>query len=195
MYRKHRYFQRNAWAMCGSMPVIRCLLFLAGCTWLACSTSALAGNGNVVWLWGTDPDLYLPLEGREAVTVTNKGVVATITTSGGDLRHTRTVGLSVQSGGETELKGMSPGEFIDFSFDQPVMFKAYFVGSWSKKYGDEAVISLNGSEMAVITSTGYHEVEPFFVPAGWVLRFQGTSGSSPERRQGWSLTSFTTSRP
>ena len=133
-----------------------------------------------------DDTLYGVLDDQSAaITVTNNGLIATITPSGGTMNRTAN-GFGVNATNLLDdTDAIDPGEWIEIRFDNTVTLTNITVSSWGPT--DTAIVSLSGTSNGVITSSGSH---PFtiLVPANQTLRIAGATG---ETGNGWSLDRIT----
>jgi len=169
-------------------------LLLAACL-LPLIPASVAADSATVWLLKTDPTLFQALNGKPSASISKQGVTATLSASVGVLHHSKTGGFGVDAPTQDDPDGIDKGEYIDLVFDRDLYFSAFSVSSFSQKNGDVGIIKLKNTEMFVIRKTGYQKVEPFLIPAGWVLRIEGVEGAGKDTPNGWSFSSFSTYLP
>lgn len=133
-----------------------------------------------------DAVLYAMLDDQSAaVTVTNSGLVATITPSEGAMNRTAD-GFGVNATNLVDdTDAIDPGEWVELRFENVVTLTNITVSSWGPT--DSAIVFVNGTSNSVITASGSHAFN-ILVPANQTLRIAGAGG---EAGNGWSLDRIT----
>jgi hypothetical protein len=86
-----------------------------------------------------DSAVYSVLDNQMSASVTNGGLVATLTASDGVLNRT-SLGFGVNGSGTDDTDGMNAGQYIDIVFNQDVSFESVNVSSWGTT--DAGVVQL-----------------------------------------------------
>lgn len=76
-----------------------------------------------------DASLYSLLDNQPSGSVTNGGLIVTLTASDGTLNRTSS-GFGVNGAGTDDTDGLNAGQFIDVAFSMDVIFTNLVVSSW-----------------------------------------------------------------
>jgi hypothetical protein len=97
---------------------------------MVCLGVAANTFGNLIAfdLFG-DPAIYSVLHHQVSGSVTNSGLIATLTASEGWLNRS-TAGFGINGVGSDETSALNAGQFIDIVFNQTVTFSNLNVSSW-----------------------------------------------------------------
>ncbi len=134
-----------------------------------------------------DPSIYSELDNLASASVTNGGLVATLTASEGVLNRT-TDGFGINGIGTDDTDALNLGQYIDVVFDQAVTFSNLNVSSWGVSDAGEVQLGSAFDSQGSISGTG-DTAYNFSVDAGVVVRIRSTAGSSATN--GFSVDSFT----
>ena len=86
-----------------------------------------------------DSTIYSVLDNQASASVTNGGIIATLTASDGVLNRT-SLGFGMNGSGTDDTDGMNAGQYIDLVFNQDVSFMNMNVSSWGAS--DAGVVQL-----------------------------------------------------
>ncbi len=147
-----------------------------------------AAEAGTLFDFHNDASLYTLLDNQAGpVVVTDGGLVATFTASDGIMNRT-TSGFGLNSTiPSDDTDAFDVGEWIDITFDSPIILTNIRVSSWSTANGDEATLYVDGTNSATLTTSGDH-AQNINVASGQVLRVASTAGTVGN---GWSLYSIT----
>ena len=134
-----------------------------------------------------DASLYQYLDDQSSATITNSGIIVTLTASEGVLNRT-TSGFGVNDSGTDDTDALNQGQYIDLVFDQDVTFSNLNVSSWGTSDAGEVQLGASFSSQGAIQGTGDTPYN-FQVNAGNTVRIIATSDTSPTN--GFSVDSFT----
>ncbi len=134
-----------------------------------------------------DPSIYSELDNLASASVTNGGLVATLTASEGVLNRT-TDGFGINGIGTDDTDALNLGQYIDVVFDQAVTFSNLNVSSWGVSDAGEVQLGSAFDSQGSISGTG-DTAYNFSVDAGAIVRIRSTAGSSATN--GFSVDSFT----
>ena len=134
-----------------------------------------------------DSAIYSVLDDQASASVTNGGVVATLTASEGVLNRT-TSGFGINDPGSDDTDALNSNQWIDVVFDQVVVFSNLNVSSWGVSDAGEVQLGAAFVSQGSILGTGDTPYN-FEVDAGTVVRIRATSDTSPTN--GFSVDSFT----
>lgn len=118
---------------------------------LTCTFNAFAGLVTFDLLG--DPSVYSLLDNQVSGSVTNSGLIVTVTASDGVLNRTSS-GFGVNGAGTDDTDGLNAGQYIDLFFDQDVSFYSVTVSSWGSS--DAGIVQLGSlfESQGSITNTG-----------------------------------------
>ncbi|HKL22902.1 MAG TPA: putative Ig domain-containing protein, partial [Tichowtungia sp.] len=136
-----------------------------------------------------DAALYGALDDQTGpITYTNNGLVATFATVNGEMNRTSSgFGINTSDTTADDTDGFDTNEWIDITFDIPVVLTNVAVGSWNDG-ADQAVLYVNSVSNGVITTDGNTAFD-LIIPALQTLRIAATTNTILDN--GWSLDSIT----
>jgi len=133
-----------------------------------------------------DANIYTALDNQSSATVTNAGIVVTLTASEGVLNRT-TSGFGINGPGTDDTDALNQGQYIDLVFEQDVIFSNLNISSWGTSDAGEVQLGSNFTSQGNIQGTG-DTPYGFRVDAGTVVRILATADTSPTN--GFSVDSF-----
>jgi hypothetical protein len=138
-----------------------------------------------------DSSVYSRLDDRASGSVTNNGVIVTLTASDGVMNRTAS-GFGINAPGTDDTDALNSGQYIDLVFGADVVFSSLTVSSWGS--GDQGQIQYGPSlvSSAPIAGTG-ETVFNIAVAANETLRIAAISDTAPDN--GFSLDGFTVAVP
>lgn len=154
---------------------------------LLLSTVRFASGSLVAFELLNDSTIYSRLDGQPFGSVTNSGIIATLTASEGVLNRTST-GFGVNDSGSDDTDALNLGQYIDISFNQAVAFKHVNVSSWGTgSAGDVRLGVSTFISQGEITESGDTAYD-FEVDYGETVRIIATGETAADN--GFSLDSF-----
>ena len=139
----------------------------------------------------SDSSVYSILDEQATGSVTNAGVIATLSASEGVMNRT-TSGFGINGPGSDDTDALNSNQWIDVVFDQLVVFSNLNVSSWGASSAGEVQLGTNHVFQGSINGTGdtaYH----FSVIAGEPVRIFASDETSSNN--GFSVEHFTVSIP
>jgi hypothetical protein len=135
-----------------------------------------------------DPSLYDFLDNKAVGSVTNGGLVVTLSASDGSLNRTSS-GFGINGVGTDDTDALNAGQYIDVSFSQNVVFTNLITSSWGGSDAGEVLLVPALSSQGSI-SGGANTPYGFLVDtgAGESVRILATSDSGATN--GFSLDGF-----
>lgn len=134
-----------------------------------------------------DSSIYSLLDDKVTGSVTNGGIVATLTASEGVMNRT-TDGFGVNGEGTDDTDALNLGQYIDIVFDQTVYFKNLNISSWGDLSSGEVRLGITDfTNQGDIQGTGDTTYD-FKVDYGKTVRIFATGESSATN--GFSVDSF-----
>ncbi len=134
-----------------------------------------------------DTTIYSVLDEQASASVTNGGIIATLSASDGVLNHTAS-GFGVNGAGSDDTDGLNAGQYIDIFFDQTVTFSSLNISSWGGSDAGEVQLGLLFVSQGGISGTGDTAYD-FLINEGETVRVLGTADSGATN--GFSVNSFT----
>ena len=151
---------------------------------LTCTFNAFAGLVTFDLLG--DSSVYSLLDNESSGSVTNSGLVVTVTASDGVLNRTSS-GFGVNGAGTDDTDGLNAGQYIDLAFNQDVSFENVNISSWGAS--DAGIVQLGplfdsqGDISTGDTTFGFDVLD------GATVRVLATADSGATN--GFSMNSFT----
>lgn len=138
-----------------------------------------------------DAAVYGLLDDKMSGSVTNSGLIVTVTASDGVLNRT-TSGFGVNGLGTDDTDGLNSGQYLDLVFNQNVVFSNVQVSSWGASDAGEVQLGLPFVVQGSIASSG-ETTFGFEVLAGDVVRIAATADSGADN--GFSVDGFSVAIP
>ena len=138
-----------------------------------------------------DPAIYSKLDNSASASVTNGGVLATLTASEGVLNRTAS-GFGINGVGSDDTEALNLGQYIDIVFGEAVTFSNLNVSSWGASDAGEVQLGSAFASQGNIQGTG-DTAYNFWVGAGTVVRIRATAETGS--KNGFSVDSFTVAIP
>lgn len=142
-----------------------------------------------------DPAIYTQLDNQGSGSVTNGGLIATLTASEGVLNRT-TGGFGINGVGSDDTDALNTGQYIDIWFDQVAIFSNLNVSSWGTSDAGEVQLRTTGGVLASKSIDGTGDKNTAFnfeVADGRFIRIFATADSGAAN--GFSVNSFTVAIP
>ena len=160
---------------------------------------AMVGLGFAVNTFGSlitfdlfgDFPTYSLLDNQASGSITNGGLIATLTASEGVLNRTAG-GFGINGVGTDDTDALNAGQYIDIVFDQAVTFSNLNVSSWGASDAGEVRLGADFGSQGSISGTG-DTAYRFSVDAGATVRILATADSGVSN--GFSVDSFTVAIP
>ena len=160
---------------------------------------AIIGLGFAVNTFGSlvtfdllgDFPTYSLLDNQASGSVTNGGLIATLSASEGVLNRTAG-GFGINGVGTDDTDALNTGQYIDIKFDQAVTFSNLNVSSWGVSDAGEVQWGAGFNSQESISGTG-DTAYYFSVDAGATVRILATADSGATN--GFSVDSFTVAIP
>lgn len=134
-----------------------------------------------------DPAMYSALDDLVSGSVTNGGVIATLTASEGVLNRTAD-GFGINGPGADDTNELNLNQYIDLVFDQAVHFRSINVSSWGTGSAGEVRLGPSFVSQGDISGTGDTAFD-FRVEKDFVVRVYATGETS--ETNGFSFDGFT----
>lgn len=139
-----------------------------------------------------DPTIYLNLDNLTTGSITNGGVVVTLTASDGVLNRTGS-GFGVNGTATTgDTDALNANQYIDLVFGQAVTFSSLNVSSWGTNDVGEVQLGSLFESQGLIEGTG-DTAYNFLVGEGETVRILATADTGAAN--GFSIDSFTVAIP
>lgn len=134
-----------------------------------------------------DAAVYSLLDNQVSGSVTNSGLIVTVTASDGVLNRTDSA-FGINGPGTDDTDAFNAGQFMDLVFNQDVTFSSVTVSSWGSSDAAEVQLGPLFSFQGSITNTGETAFD-FGVTEGTTVRILATADSGATN--GFSVNSFT----
>lgn len=134
-----------------------------------------------------DAAVYGLLDGKVSGSVTNSGLIVTVTASDGVLNRTSS-GFGTNGAGADDTDALNVGQYIDLVFSQDVSFSNLAVSSWGASDAGEVRLGPGFVSQGSISGSG-DTAYGFMVDAGNTVRVVATADSGATN--GFSFDGFT----
>jgi hypothetical protein len=135
--------------------------------------------------------IYSVLDGKVSGSVTNSGVIVTVSASDGVLNRTAS-GFGINGTGSDDTDALNSGQYIDLRFSQNVTFSNVTVSSWGSSDAGELQLGPSFVSQGSLSGTGDTAYD-FLVNEGETVRILATADSGPTN--GFSVDSFMVAIP
>jgi len=122
-----------------------------------------------------DAAVYALLDDKASGSVTNTGLIVTLTASDGVMNRTSS-GFGVNGTGTDDTDGLNAGQYIDLEFNQDVTFTGLSISSWGSTDAGEIQLGPEFSTVETLSGSGDAAFD-FHVTAGQAVRIAATADS------------------